>query len=243
MSPITKSTLLATLALSVLATTGCMGKLEKNRKLGIRQYNQGQHDAALASLNTALTEDEFDAGANTYAGLIHYRAGNLQQAVFHFKTALQADPSSERAKDGLTAAYIKQDKPDLALDALERATALAEKVDDPRREKSFTKKVYKKQVEENLYTHKVDDRLRIGRAYETLGDYDNAALYYKKALELTPNNAQGMLALAKLYEKVGNKNEAREYYRRAYLIDPATPGLVDAMTKSGLSISQVIGSR
>src|SRR6202000_670160 len=154
--------------LTVTLLTACESGVEKYRKAGIAQYNQGQYDSSLATLNKALSYDSFDAQANAYAGLIQYRQGNYEQAAYHFKVALQSDPSSEEAKDGLTAAFIKLDKPDLALDYLERASSVADKVRDPRWERSGLKTKYNKQTEERLYLGKVEDRLRIGRAYEKL---------------------------------------------------------------------------
>jgi tetratricopeptide (TPR) repeat protein len=228
------------LALTLICLGGCAEKLEVYRTRGIRQYDAGQYDQALATFNKALTYDQFDARSNTYAGLIQYQQGNYEQAAYHARVALQSDPSSEEAKDCLTAALIKLNKPDLALDALERSAALAEKVSDPRWKRTFVKTPYKDQVKENLYYGKVEDRVRIGRAYETLGDYDNAVLWYKKAIELTPRSTQAMLALAKLYDKLGNKAEAKNYLVRAYNVDPSTPGLTEAMTKNGIAISEII---
>jgi tetratricopeptide (TPR) repeat protein len=232
----------AALALALTVLPGCETKLEHFRKQGISLYKAEKYDDSLAALNTALTYDQFDAKANAYAGLIQYRAGNYVQAAYHFNLALQADPSSEEAKDGLTATYIKQGKPDQALDALERAAKMAEKVQDPRWEKSNIKRKYIHDVEERMYLGKVDDRLRIGRTYEQLGDYDNAQVYYQKALERSPKDGTVLMALANLAEKAGNKAQARTYLTRAYIADPGTPGLVDAMTRNGLAISDVLGA-
>jgi tetratricopeptide (TPR) repeat protein len=221
---------------------GCESDLEKYRNQGVSLYDQGQYDQSLATLNKALSYDQFDAKSNTYSGLIQYRDGNYEQAAYHFQLALQADPSSEQAKDGLTETLIKQGKPDQALDALERSAEMAQHVDDPRWLKSDIKKKYTKQVEERLFLGKIDDRLRIARTYEKLGDYDNAAVYYKKALALSPENGTILTALATLAEKAGNPAEAREYLRRAYLADPSTKGLTEAMTRNGLAISDVVGA-
>ncbi len=223
--------------------TACTSNLEKFRKQGIAQYKAEKYDESLATLNKALHEDQFDADSNAYAGLIHYRSDNLQQAEYHFRVALNADPSSEEAKAGLTATLIKQGKPDEALDALERAAKLAEKVDDPRWKKSNIKVPYTSQVEERLFLGKVNDRIRIARTYERLGDYDNALVYYNKALEISPENANVLMSIADMAERVGNKEKAREYLRRAYLKDPGLPGLTDAMTRNGLAISDVIGGK
>lgn len=239
---VVKIVLLAGLLMVGVSLGGCASNVEKFRKKGIALYQKEQYDQALAALDTALKYDEFDAGANTYAGLIYYRAGSYQQACYHFKTALQADPSSEEAKAGLTAALIRLNKPDLALDYLERSSALANTVDDPRTLKSNVKRKYTKQTEENLFLGKVGDRLRIARTYEKLGDYDNALLYYKKAEAMDPENVSVLQSTAGLYEKTGNKEECRAYLAKAYRVDPAAPGLIEAMTRNGLAISDLVGA-
>jgi tetratricopeptide (TPR) repeat protein len=227
---------------SLTLLTGCESGVEKYRKAGIAEYNKGDYEHSLNTLNKALSYDQFDAQANAYAGLIQYRQGNYEQAAYHFKVALQSDPSSEEAKDGLTAALIKLDKPDVALDYLERAAAMADKVKDPRMAQSASKIPLQLQTEARLYAGKVGDRIRIGRAYEKLGDYDNALVYYQKALSLDPTDTRTLMALAELSEKVGNKGATREYLIRAYNANPATPGLTDAMTRNGIAISDVIGT-
>ncbi len=233
-----KAFLVAFVLLSFL--TGCETTLQKFRREGVQAYDAKQYDQSQAMLSKALHEDEFDAVSNTYAGLNYYQSGNYVQAAYHFNVALSADPSSEQAKAGLTATLIKEGKPDEALDALERAAKLAEKVNDPSWQKSNYKKPYTKQTEENLYKGKVDDRVRIARTYEKLGDYDNAFVYYQKALELAPNNPNILMSMADLAERAGNKPRAQEYLRKTYLADPATPGLTQAMTRNGVAISDVI---
>ena len=239
---VAKMSLLLAGFVSLSLLTGCESGVEKNRKAGIALYEKGEYEKSLNTLNKALSYDQFDAQSNAYAGLIQYREGNYEQASYHCRVALQSDPSSEEAKDGLTAALIKLDKPDVALDYLERASAMADKVKDPRMAESASKIPLQLQTEERLYKGKGGDRVRIARAYEKVGDYDNALMYYKKALALDPTNAGVLMATGGLLEKAGNKAGAREYYIRAYQVDPATPGLTDAMTRNGIAISDVIGT-
>ena len=226
---------------SLALFSGCESNVQKYREQGVKLYEEKHLDQSLATLTKALSYDEFDAVSNAYAGLIYYQSGDYVQAAYHFKVALQSDPSSNQAKDGLTAAYIRLGKPDLALDYLERASAMADKVKDPRWEKS-EKMPYKKQTEEGLYLGKAGDRLRIGRAYEQLGDYDNALVYYKKALALQSDSAEVLFALALLYEKTGNAAETREFLIRTYNVDPSMPELTDTMTRNHVAISSVIGA-
>jgi tetratricopeptide (TPR) repeat protein len=228
------------MGLALVGLTACAQPLEKYRKEGIKLYEQDQYDQSLQVLNKALSYDQFDAQANTYAGLVHYRAGHYEQALYHFKVALQADPSSEKAKNGLAAAMVKLGRPDEALDYLERLAAVGAQAKDPRREKSDVRRFYLHQTEENLFLGKGADRQRIGKTYELLGDYDNALVYYKRGLEVAPNDGRLLMAIAGLYEKTGNTGMAREYLARAYRADPRTPGLTEAMTRNHLAISDVV---
>jgi tetratricopeptide (TPR) repeat protein len=220
----------------------CATPLEKYRKEGVRLYNAKQYDESMKTLELALKEDRFDAVSNAYEGMIYYQRGEYERAEYNFRVALNADPSSEVAKEGLTETLIKKGKPDDALDALERAAKMAEKVDDPRIERTF-KRPYTKQVEERLFLGKVDDRVRIARSYQKLGDYDNALVYYKKALELSEEDVKVLMAVADMSEKAGNKAQAKEYLARAYRKAPGTPGLTEAMTRNGLAISDVMSPR
>ncbi len=231
--------LLAT-ALALAGLTACAQPLERYRDQGIALYNQDQYGESLTVLNKALAHDQSDPEANTYAGLIHYRQGEYEQALYHFKVALQFDPSSERAKNGITATLIKMDRPDLAMDYLERAAALSAKVKDPRASNGDVRRFYLHPVDENLFLGQAGDRARIAKAYELLGDYDNALIYYKRALDLSPNDAPVLLAMAVLFEKTGNRQGARDALAAAYRADPQTPGLTEAMTRNGLAISDVL---
>src|ERR1035437_7087217 len=95
---------LASLLLALFLFASCASNVEKYRNQGVKLYQQEQYDQSLQTLNKALSYDQFDAKSNTYAGLIHYREGHYEQAAYHFKVALQSDPSSEEAKDSLTSA-------------------------------------------------------------------------------------------------------------------------------------------
>jgi tetratricopeptide (TPR) repeat protein len=227
----------------VLLLGGCARPVETFRKEGIRLYKAEQYEQAMTAFDKALADDQFDAASNAYSGVLHYRRGELEQAEYHCRVALNADPSNEMAKECLTETLIKKGKPDEALDALERAAKMAEKVDDPRWEQTL-KRPYTKQVEERLFLGQVEDRMRIARAYQALGDYDNAIKYYDLAFEKSGSrSAAALLSAGEVYAKSGNKPKAQEYLTKAYRLDPGTPGLTEAMTRNGVAISNILPER
>ena len=221
--------------------TGCETTVERYRNDGVRLYKAQQYDQSQAALTQALQANQSDAVSNAYLGLIELRSDQLAQAEYHFRVALDMDPSSEEAKSGLASAMIKQGKAAQALDALERAAKMAEGVQDPRGDKSNIKVPYTKQIDERLFLGQVKDRVRIAKIYESLGDYDNALVYYQKALDKRDDTST-MMDIVAMAERAKNPALAREYLVKAYRKDPGTPGLVSAMTRNGLAISQVIAA-
>jgi tetratricopeptide (TPR) repeat protein len=235
-----KTTVTGVLAAALLSLlTGCETTVEHYRNEGVRLYQAQQYDQSRTALNQALQADKADSVSNTYAGLIALRTGQLAVAENHFRIAMDMDPSNVEAKDGLANTLIKAGKADQALDALERAAKMADDVADPRRDKSNIKVPSTKQVEERLFLGRYDDRVRIARIYESLGDFDNALKFYQKALEIR-NDTNTMMSIVALAERAKNQPLARQYLTMAYLKDPRTPGIVEAMTRNGLAISDVI---
>ncbi len=234
---VTSKLMLAVVAMVFVSTlTGCANPAAKLRGEGLALYSGNAYEPALEKFNAALKYDEFEPRANYYAGAIHEKLGHYEQAEYHLKLAWQADPGFGNVKDALTETLLLEGKEDGALDFLERDAALTAKVADPRPEKNG-KRPYTKQVEERMFLNKGGDRLRVAKTYEKIGDMENAKINYAKALKMAPNNADYFLAAANFYVKIGDHAAADAAFHRAYRIDPATPGLVDAMTKAGVAIS------
>jgi tetratricopeptide (TPR) repeat protein len=263
--PMRKSIFAWTVALAgaFVALTGCTTDNEKYRNEGVKLYNEARaaedgkdaatanakYSEAMAAFEKSLGDEKFlsdsstDPVSNAYKAAIHFRAGQYELAAYHARVSLQFDPSNDEAKTVMVASYIKQDKPDQALDALERLSGLADRTKDPRAEKSIGNRPFAKEAELRLYFSPVKNRYEIGRVYESLGDLDNAALWYGRALERMPDNTTVQLAMVKLYERAGNKPKLTEALRTAYAADPANPELLRIMTRNGLVISDVTSPR
>jgi tetratricopeptide (TPR) repeat protein len=225
------------LAAAVCLLAGCEAPESKLRSEGLSLYGQEQYEPALDKFNGALKYDQFEPRANYYAGSIQAKLGHYEQAEYHLKLAWQADPSLGDVKDALTEVLLREGKEDAALDFLERDAALTAKVLDPRPEIVSSKRPSDKTVQERMFKGKGGDRLRVATTYEKIGDMENAKANYAKAIKMNPNSVDVLTAAGLFYSKIGDKDAATDAFGKAYHIDPAAPGLVDAMTKAGIPLS------
>jgi tetratricopeptide (TPR) repeat protein len=236
-STITRLTLAILAAAILCLVTGCESPEAKLRSEGLSLYAQNQYEPALDKFNAALKYNQFDARSNYYAGAIQTKLGHYEQAEYHLKLAWQADPSLPDVKDALTEVLLREGKEDAALDFLERDAALTAKAVDPRPEMVAAKRPVDKSVQERMFKGKGGDRLRVATTYEKIGDMENAKINYAKAIKMNPNSVDVLMAAGQFYTKIGDKTAATEAYGKAYHIDPAAPGLVEAMTKAGIPLS------
>lgn len=84
-----------------------------------------------------------------------------------------------------------------------------------------------------LITHYVE----LGEVLESKGDYDRAALYYRKAQKIEPGSYRLSMILADLYEKASRFDDAVSEYRKAVASSPQTAAgysrLSGALIKKG----------
>ena len=93
-------------------------------------------------------------------------------------------------------------------------------------------------VEANLDSVPADVFLVLGEAYRHKGDYESAAASLRRAVELSPHNAQAILNLASALERSGKKEEAMKQYRAALQL---TPDSAFAMNNLAYLLSETDG--
>jgi len=233
-------TLCLAVVLSGLFLTGCLSPQIKLQNEGVELYTAKNYPQALEKFQAALKYNQFDASNDNYAGSSHLELGQFEQAEYHLRTAWQVDPGIPEVKTALTETLLRQGKPNLALDFLERDAEYTNKVQDPRDQKRIDKRRYVWDTEERMYLGKAGDRLRIAQTYEKLGNFDNARVYFEQARSMAPRAVRVTMAYALFFERIGDKPSAVELLKEVYRMDPATPGLVPAMTRNGVMISDLI---
>ena len=220
----------------VLLAGGCQSPAIRLTKEGVVQYKAGEYPNAYETFSKALTYDQFNAESNYYAGMSAFQMGRYDTAGYHLRLAWQKDPSLGDVKDALTEILIREGKPDEALNFLDRDAELTAKTKDPRLAKTINKRPYKLQTEEGMYLRKADDRCRVGQVYEKLGDLDNAAVNYERALSMASNDPDILTTVGQFYARVNQREKAAKLFAKAYNIDPKTPGLAEAIQKANMVV-------
>ena len=65
-----------------------------------------------------------------------------------------------------------------------------------------------------------DSLLGIAACYQSMNDFDNAIVYYKKALEVAPKNAEIPYYIGYLYSEQQKWAEAEEYLKKSISLNP-----------------------
>ncbi len=67
--------------------------------LGWSQYRQGQYDAAVASLETAVTKEPANPEINNHLGDAYWQVGRRREAAFQWSRVLTLNPDAEQRAD------------------------------------------------------------------------------------------------------------------------------------------------
>jgi len=115
--------------------------------------------------------------------------GRLDDAEHAFRLALEAQSSSIEAASGLGRVEVQRGHYTEALPLLERATRASGQM--------------------------VSTFRALGDAYAATGDFERAAVSYRQAVALAPEDVEGRLLLGRMLTEAGDLNEAEEVLTRA----------------------------
>jgi tetratricopeptide (TPR) repeat protein len=154
------------------------GKFEEGRKLGLRALEMVPSDA----------EAHFVVAANVL------ELGYMDEAIRHYRQALELQADYARARGGLGDALTKQGRFDEAIGEYRRALSA-----DPN------------------YSHAYGN---LGVAMSAKGELGEAVGYFQRALEIEPKYADAHNSLGTVLVAQGKFEEATEHFRRALEIRP-----------------------
>jgi len=120
--------------------------------------------------------------------------GRTDEALVHYKQAIELQPDSAEANNNLGSEFVKQGKLDVAMTYLQRALQL----------KPDYAAAY----------------CNLGVALAAQGKREQAIQYYERAVQLKPDLAEAHYKLGIAFAEQGNLEEARQHYVRAVQLKP-----------------------
>jgi Flp pilus assembly protein TadD len=163
------------------------------------------------------------APVHNFLGIALQNCGRLDQAVAHYRRAIELDPLYNEAYNNLAGGLLVQRKFDDAIICCRKAIQLRPeyahaysniglafqakgKLDDAL--DNFLKAV-------KIKPDHPDFNYNVATVFQTQGKFDKAAEYYQNTVRLRPEDAEAHYNLANVLKSLSRYNEAETHYRRA----------------------------
>lgn len=160
-----------------------------------RLSNDAQHlESAARQCAQALELDQKLAPVHVTCGLVNGGKGQHNQAVADFQRALQIDPRSYDALQGLALAYNRLNKLELA-------------------ESTYKKAI---QLRPDLWTC----YNQLGFFYLSHGRYRDAAVQFQKVIDMAPDSSWGYNNLGAAYMRLGQRSDALKMFEKVEQLRP-----------------------
>jgi tetratricopeptide (TPR) repeat protein len=157
-----------------------------------------------------------------WLGRIDYDAHQYNEAISHFKHAIELDPSMARAYDNLGLCYYYQNQNALAVENFNKAIGLDRGSQHPSPwpylNLAVTQQFLGEQsnAEANLQEAlRLDPSLtaahfQLGTVFEDLGQLEKAVVELREAARLNPTYPEPHSVLARIYHRLGQQQQARD---------------------------------
>jgi len=163
--------------------------------LGALTWKQcGMYASDKTLWQTTLRRNPNSWMAHVNLGNLLLQKGKVDEAIAHYKNALQISPDSAQAHDNLGNALLQEGKTDEAIAHLQKAL----------------------QIKPGF----AQGHLVLGNALLQEGKADEAIAHFQKALQINPDNADARISLGNVLFQKGNVAEAITHYKKALQIRP-----------------------
>ncbi|MFP4131752.1 type IV pilus biogenesis/stability protein PilW [Thiohalospira sp.] len=172
---------------------------EANARLGLAYLEQGDHQRARSKLERALRFDPDHAEARHYLAELYRRLGEPERAREHYAAALDAAPEDPALNNNVGVFRCDQGEVEAAVEAFETAAA------DP------------------VYERRTEALANAGQCLREAERFDEAAEYYRRALDRDDHPDRLLREMAELRMEQGEHLSARGFLER-YLDRVDEPG-------------------
>jgi tetratricopeptide (TPR) repeat protein len=178
-------------------------------------------------MNRGITLNPYDSKAHNNLGNIYFNQKDYDNALIHFKNAVNYRPDNQEAWMNLGVLYSVLGEHDKSIEALEKSIDLTPynheaydklgitylKMDDlENAEKLFKNSVYFEEDYAPALTH-------LGVVYGRQKDFEKAAAYFQRAIEANPYYAEAYYNFGLLYEAFGKTKQANALKAKAMELD------------------------
>lgn len=178
------------------------------RDIGEASIMQGDFTAALRELLEAEKLDPNDAITQNYLGIVYKNKKQADKAIFHFKKAVELKPDYSQARNNLGATYLDKESWDEAISC------------------------FKELINDLLYATPHFPLSNLGWAYYNKKDYQQAEMYYLKAIEVQPNFIIALNGLGQTFMADGKYPQAIESFEKAAQYGPKIPQIHFQLAKA-----------
>lgn len=211
--------LILPIILASLLTFGCAAsqkeietkkQVDIDYEMAVNYFNAGETSMAIRSLALVLSSDPDHADANHLMGFIRLGRRQYDEAITHFKRALEVNPNMLNCKNNLGTAYMFQER-------WEDAAVIFEEL-----------------AKSPLYTSPWIAYGNLGWAYYKMGMLPEALDQTRLAVDVNPKFCLGLNNLGIILEEMKRDAEAVKNYKEAIEYCPSYPepnfhlGMIDA---------------
>lgn len=210
----------------------------KSEIVGVMQDAMSTTEFVAYLSEKASNDKTMQAMLYDYAYKLH-KENKIEDAIFAYSAVLKTNPANVDAYVNLAICYASKNDYKSAQNVLNNAkskfptnnlvlktlqdvqkdslsTALAEA------SRTYENKDFKAAMKQYLAINPAteDSLLGVAACYQSLDDFDNAIIYYKKAMSISPKNAEIPYYIGYLYSEQQKWNEAEDYLKKSITLNP-----------------------
>ena len=189
-------------------------------------YASGDLDGALETISKGTAVDPNNADLNASAARLYSESGDNELALVYYKKAVELDPTNISAMQSLAQTYYDLGEKELALAVYEEAIAkatdnnikadlyynlgvLAMQLNDFQKAEDNFAMAY------DLNPDDIDALRGVAQTFENAEEWSRAEYYYRKLIEMEPENPQHYRAMARVLLRQGETDKAQEYFDKS----------------------------
>ena len=211
------------------------------RKKGVLLFGMKRYKEAKNSFQKTIQLDPKDVQANINLGMVHYAAGNKNDALKNWEHAIgiQPDDNDSKALNNIGNFYKKEKDLPKAIEYFQKAityeptnSMYLNNLGDSYRLKGDMKKAEETLLKSvDINTNGMLSHFNLGILYQEDKRFQKAIDSFRKSLNINPSFAEAHIQLAKTHLKTNDKESAKQSLEKALKVNPNNPRFKELYSK------------